>query len=88
MALRGLIRALPLHAARHQLYVPAELLERHGVQPDEIFAGQSSAGLNAALAELRDLARRHLAATATPLVALPRGAWPGISARRLGASVA
>ncbi len=72
----GLIRALPFHAARRQLYVPAELLEHHGVQPDEIFAGQSSAGLNAALAELRDFARRYLAATASPLMALPRTVDP------------
>ena len=75
-AIAGLIRALPFHAARHQLYVPAELLERHGVRPDEIFAGQTSAGLNAALAELRNLARHHLAATAEPLMALPRAVDP------------
>ena len=67
---------LPFHAARHQLYVPAELLERHGVRPDEIFAGQTSAGLNAALAELRNLARHHLTATAEPLMALPRAVDP------------
>jgi phytoene synthase len=73
-AIAGLIRALPFHTARHQLYVPAELLERHRVRPDEIFTGQSSAGLNAALAELRDLARRHLGATAEPLMVLSRTA--------------
>ena len=27
----GLLRSLPLHAARHQLYLPSELLARHGV---------------------------------------------------------
>jgi 15-cis-phytoene synthase len=75
-AIAGLVRAFPFHAARHQLYVPAELLERHGVRPNEIFAGQSSAGLNAALAELRHFARRHLATTDAPLMALPRTADP------------
>ena len=75
-AIAGLIRALPFHAARHQLYVPAELLERHGVRPDEIFSGQTSVGLNAALAELRHLARLHLGATAKPLNALPRAVDP------------
>ncbi len=74
--LTGLIRAFPLHAGRRQLYVPTELLERHGVRPDEIFSGRSSVGLNAALAELRNLARRHLAAVAAPLTALPRTADP------------
>src|SRR5271169_5076242 len=55
----GLLRAFPLQAARHQLYVPWELLERHGVHPHDISLGQSSGGLNAALAELRGLACRH-----------------------------
>ncbi len=72
----GLIRAFPLHAARRQLYLPTELLERHGVSAHQIFSGHPSAGLNAALAELRNLARRHLAAAAGPLMALPRTADP------------
>jgi phytoene synthase len=59
-AIAGLLRAFPLHAARGQLYVPMELLERHQVRLHDIFAGRSSPGLHAALAELRDLARRHL----------------------------
>ena len=46
--------AFPVHAARRQLYVPEELLERHGARPDDIFAGRYVARLNAALAELRD----------------------------------
>ncbi len=75
-AIAGLIRALPFQAARHQLYLPADLLERHGVRPDELFAGQSSAELNAALAELRGLARHRLAATTAPLMALSRTADP------------
>jgi phytoene synthase len=75
-AIAGLLRALPFRAARHQLYVPAELLERHGVRSDEIFAGQSPPGLNAALAELRNLGRHHLGATAEPLMALPRTVDP------------
>jgi phytoene synthase len=72
----GLIRAFPVHAARRQLYVPIELLGRHGVRPDEIFAGKSSAGLNAAIADLRSLARRHLAAAHEHVMALSREALP------------
>src|SRR4051812_14467659 len=30
-AITGLLRAFPLHAARHQLYVPADVLARHHV---------------------------------------------------------
>src|SRR5271154_5174797 len=72
----GLLRAFPLHAARHQLYVPIELLERHGVAVHDVFAGQSSGGLNAALADLRSLARRHLALARDRVMALPRPALP------------
>jgi phytoene synthase len=72
----GLMRAFPLHAARHQLYVPVDLLEGHGVDPSQIFAGQSSAGLNAAFAELRKLGRHHLAAAHERMRALPRAAHP------------
>ncbi len=75
-ATAGLLRALPFHAARHQLYVPAELLQRHGVTPGEIFAGQTSAGLNAALTELRNLACHHLTASAESVMALPRAGDP------------
>ena len=36
---------LPRHAARRQLYVPLEVLDRHQVTPQEIFAGQISGPL-------------------------------------------
>jgi 15-cis-phytoene synthase len=75
-AIAGLLHAFPLHASRRQLYVPLALLERHGVAPDDIFAGKSSGGLRAACAELRELGRRHLLAVRDHLAALPRAALP------------
>jgi 15-cis-phytoene synthase len=75
-AITGLLRALPLHAARHQLYVPQELLDRYGVPPQQIFSGQSTEGLNEALAALRGLARRHLGEARERLVALRPEALP------------
>jgi phytoene synthase len=75
-AIAALAHALPLHASRAQLYVPLEVLERHGVQASEVYAGRSSRGLNAALAELRDLARIHLAAVRQSLSELPPDALP------------
>ena len=77
-AIAGLLRAFPLHAARGQLYVPMELLDRHQVRPHDIFAGRSSAGLQAALAELRDLGRRHLDAAHQQMAALPPLAVPAL----------
>jgi phytoene synthase len=75
-AIAGLIRAFPLHAARGQLYVPLELLERHGVEPQDVFAGRSSKNLHAALAELQAVARRHLLAAHQRIATLPDAALP------------
>src|SRR5579862_731137 len=75
-AIAGLIRVLPLHAARRQLFVPLELLERHGVEPQDIFAGKSSQNLRAALAELQAVARRHLLAAHQQIATLPDAALP------------
>ena len=43
-----------------QLYVPADMLERHGAQAEDVFAGKATTELRAALAELRLRARQHL----------------------------
>jgi phytoene synthase len=75
-AIAGLLRAFPIHAARRQLYVPAEVMQRYGAQADDVFAGQATTELRAALAELRLRARQHLAAArdlagAAPPVIMP-----------------
>jgi phytoene synthase len=75
-AIAGLIRAFPVHAARGQLYVPLELLERHRVEPQDIFAGKSSKNLHAAFADLQDVARRHLVATHQQMATLPDAVLP------------
>jgi phytoene synthase len=71
-----LLRSFPLHAARGRLYVPFELLERNNVQTSEVLAGRTSPGLDAALAELRELVRRHLAVTRQGLLQFPHQALP------------
>jgi 15-cis-phytoene synthase len=60
-AIAGLLRAFPVHAARGQLYLPCDLLERHGIVRQDIYAGRATAGLLAALSEMRQQARQHLA---------------------------
>ncbi|MGB6537925.1 MAG: squalene/phytoene synthase family protein [Xanthobacteraceae bacterium] len=70
-AIAVLLGAFPLHAARGQLYVPIDVLERHQVRVADVFSRRSSAGLAAALGELRTLARRHLAAAREPLRQVP-----------------
>jgi phytoene synthase len=82
-AIAALLRALPLHAARRQLYLPVELLDRHAVKTADIYAGRTSSGLNAAAAELRNVARHHLAAVRARLAGLPREALPAFLALAL-----
>jgi 15-cis-phytoene synthase len=77
-ATAGLLQAFPAHAARGQVFLPAEVLERHGVQPQDIAAKQAMPGLRAALAEMRARARAHLA-QAAPLVAdVPPAVLPAL----------
>jgi len=61
-ALTGLLRALPWHAARGQLYIPLEMLDAHGVAPHVFGAGHMTPAIEAVLADMRGLAHRHLAA--------------------------
>ena len=77
-AIVGLLSALPNHLARGQLFLPVELLERHLVQPHDLFAGRSSAGLEGAVAELRAIAHLHLAAARPHLSRLPQAAIPAL----------
>ena len=73
-AVTALLRAFPRHASRGQLYLPLEILERHGAPPEDVFAGRTTAALLAALAELRAIAERHLEAFAK--AAIPPAAAP------------
>jgi phytoene synthase len=75
-AVTELLTAVPRHAARRQLYLPIELLERHGADVADVFAGRSSPALNKAAAELRLLTRRRLAVAADRLRVIAHPALP------------
>jgi phytoene synthase len=80
---QGIARALvafPSQATQRKLYLPVELLGRHGIGPNDVFSGRSSGGLNAAAADLRSVARGHLEAAAKALATLSREAWPAFLA--------
>jgi 15-cis-phytoene synthase len=77
-AMTGLLRAFPLHAARGQLYLPLELLERHGANPDDILAGRATTKVIAALAELRGIARAYFDAYQRASAALPATLAPAV----------
>jgi phytoene synthase len=60
-ALTGIMRALPIHARRGQLYLPQAMLASHGVDTSAVFSGEKTPELLALLADLRAVTRRHLA---------------------------
>jgi phytoene synthase len=77
-AIAGLLKAFPIHAARGQLFVPLEVLERHGGHRQDAVSGQATPELRAALAEMRLIARRHLAAARDLIAAAPAAVMPAL----------
>jgi phytoene synthase len=66
------------HVSRRQMFVPLEVLDRHGVQIDEVYAGKTSDALKAALAELRRHARRQMAAARAEAGQMPATIMPAL----------
>ena len=77
-AITDLLRALPLHIARRQFYLPATLLAECGVDLHDLSVGQPSAGLGAALGELRAFARRKLVSVREQMAQFPPPAIPAL----------
>ncbi|SDR50380.1 phytoene synthase [Rhizobiales bacterium GAS113] len=75
-AFAGLIGAFARHAARGQLYLPGDILGRHGLSREDAIGGQATPALLAALADWRSQARRHLAAARLALASLPERVKP------------
>jgi phytoene synthase len=63
--------ALPLDTSRRQLFVPVQLLERHGSGMQEVFSGKQTPKLRAALDHLVDEARQHLKTAVRLLDSVP-----------------
>jgi phytoene synthase len=59
-ALTGLLRALPSHASQGRLFLPADMLNRHSVDPHDVFAGRMTPGLRTAMDEMIETSHRHL----------------------------
>jgi phytoene synthase len=45
------------------MYIPGDMLARHGLTPDDVVSGRGGPGLVSALAEMREAARDHLERT-------------------------
>ena len=59
-AITGLMRALPWHASRRQMYLPKDVCNRHNLDPETVFRGDCTPELKAVLDELRGHVRHHL----------------------------
>jgi len=70
------IAALPLDAARRQLFVPLQLLESHGSGMEEVFAGKQTQNTRAAIDQLIGEAQGHLTTAFDLLAGIPPEARP------------
>jgi phytoene synthase len=77
-AITSVLQNLGRQASRHQLYLPLDLLKRHRADINELFAGQVSDALRAVVADLRALARRHLAAAQDKLASVSSEILPAL----------
>jgi phytoene synthase len=69
--LTGLMRTLPFHAARGLIFIPADLLAKHGLHPQTLARGDDNQDVRAALKDLRQHACLALDAARQALRALP-----------------
>jgi phytoene synthase len=74
--LTGLLRLLPLHRARSQCYLPADMLERRDLTPAHVLSGRFDAGLEVVIAELAHHVRRRLDEARARQADVPAAALP------------
>jgi phytoene synthase len=77
-AIAGLLKAFPVHAARGQLFLPLEVLQRHGAGRQDVAGGRATPQLRAALTELRQRVRHHLRAAQQLLAVAPPAVLPAL----------
>ena len=72
----GLIRALPWHCARGQVFIPVEILQAHGTKREDLVVSRASPEVLAAFADLRAVARARLDIFYATLPGLPEKSRP------------
>ncbi len=79
----GLLRALPWHSVRGQVFVPVEILQAQGADLDDVMTGRASPAVMAALADMRAVARNHIDIFDARLRGLPTKSRPAFLAASL-----
>lgn len=75
-AMTGLLLLLPLHRARGQCYIPADLLQAVGASPEEFIRGEERESALRAVAAMIALAREHLLAFRKEASSIPASLRP------------
>jgi len=76
LGMAQVIASLPRDAARRQLFVPLDLLERHGSSLEEVFAGKPTPAIRKALDEFAAEAKQHLQTALQLLAEVPPAVRP------------
>ncbi len=77
-ALTGLIRALPFHLSQRRLYLPDDLIDRHGLNRRNLMELRPEPALASAVREIADVARDHLERARALRADVPREALPAL----------
>ncbi len=75
-AVTGLLRLLPIHRRRGQLYIPADMLAAVGVTREVFLEGVDKAACARTVSTMLALAREHLAAFRAAKAGLPKSLVP------------
>lgn len=71
-----IVARLPYDSARRQLYLPNDVLQRHGGDLEQVFSGQATSALKASLADVIAEARKHRDQALQELIELPAAVRP------------
>jgi len=77
-AMTGLLLSLPRHVSRGQMFLPADLLDRHGVEREAVYRGKRTPEFDAAIVEYLAHIRHHLAKAGEAFSNLDRGLKPAL----------
>ena len=77
-ALTGLMRAVPFHAARRRIYLPADLMAKAGLSPGQLFERGSSTALREVARTVADEASTWLTRARQPAAQVPRRFQPAL----------